>query len=203
MNQTAVPSIDTAYGTPPQSTLQTMLSHQAFWVTIAVFLIPLAMTLLDNTVWANGFTRAFWKDENFFNITRNFAFIAIMALGQVAVMITGGIDLAVGSTLAVTGIVLGLLMESGFSFWTAALAALVTGVAIGLINGYLIAYLQLSPFVVTLGMLSIGRSLALAISDNKFFHKFGWDRRATSGLGRRRQNVRRRQSGHRAWWCWR
>jgi len=175
MNQTAVPSVDAAYGVPRPSAWQVMLSHQAFWVTIAVFLIPLVMTLLDNTVWANGFTRAFWKDENFFNITRNFAFIAIMALGQVAVMITGGIDLAVGSTLAVCGIVLGILMENDFSFWTAALAALVSGVLIGLVNGYLIAYLRLSPFVVTLGMLSIGRSLALAISDNKFFHKFGYD----------------------------
>ncbi len=64
-------------------------------------------------------------------------------------MITGGIDLSVGSTLAVTGIVLGLLMDGGYSFWTAALAALVTGIIVGAVNGYLIAYLKLSPFVVT------------------------------------------------------
>jgi ribose transport system permease protein len=135
------------------------------------------------TVWEPSFKAAFWKEENFFNITRNFAFIAIMALGQVAVMITGGIDLAVGSTLAVCGIVLGLLMDQGYPFWIAALAALATGIVVGAINGYLIAYLKLSPFVVTLGMLSIGRSLALAISDNKFFHKFGPDQATLIWVG--------------------
>ena len=79
-----------------------MIAKQAFWVTIAVFLIPIAMTLVEPT-----FSAAFWKEENFFNVTRNFAFIAIIALGQVTVMITGGIDLSVGSVLAVSGIVLG------------------------------------------------------------------------------------------------
>jgi ribose transport system permease protein len=175
MNTTSAPSVETAFGAPQPTLWKWMIGHQAFWVSISVVLIPAIMTLLDKTIWANGFTDAFWKDENFFNITRNFAFIAIMALGQVAVMITGGIDLAVGSTLAVCGIVLGLMMENNFSFWTAAAAALASGILIGLVNGYLIAYLKLSPFVVTLGMLSIGRSLALAISDNKFFHKFGYD----------------------------
>ena len=170
-----VPGIGDVSLPPPPTTWQWLLGHQAFWVTLSVILIPAIMTVLDNTIWSNGFTNAFWKEENFFNITRNFAFIAIMALGQVAVMITGGIDLAVGSTLAVCGIVLGLLMSAGYPFWVAAIAALLTGVVIGLINGYLIAYLKLSAFVVTLGMLSIGRSVALAISDNKFFHKFGPD----------------------------
>jgi ribose transport system permease protein len=74
-----------------------MIAKQAFWVTIAVFLIPIAMTLVEPT-----FSAAFWKEENFFNVTRNFAFIAIIALGQVTVMITGGIDLSVGSVLAVS-----------------------------------------------------------------------------------------------------
>jgi ribose transport system permease protein len=169
------PSIESEVLQSPQSTWKKMVNNQAFWVTIAVFLIPFAMTVLDKSIWQTGFTTAFWKEDNFFNITRNFAFVAIMALGQVAVMITGGIDLAVGSTLAVCGIVLGLLMESDWPFWVAALAALATGIVIGAVNGYLIAYLKLSPFIVTLGSLSMGRSLALAISNNKFFHKFGYD----------------------------
>jgi ribose transport system permease protein len=149
---------------------QKIASKQPFWVMIAVIVIPLIMTLIEPS-----FRSAFFSGENFVNNTRNFAFIAIMALGQVAVMITGGIDLSVGSTLAVTGIVLGLLMDAGHSFWLAAIAAILTGLAVGAVNGYLIAYWRLSPFVVTLGMLSIGRSLALAISNNKFFHNFGAD----------------------------
>jgi ribose transport system permease protein len=159
-----------AYSGPRPGFLQKIASKQPFWVMIAVIIIPLVMTIFEPS-----FRSAFFSGENFVNNTRNFAFIAIMALGQVAVMITGGIDLSVGSTLAITGIVLGLLMDAGHSFWTAALAALLTGLAVGAVNGYLIAYWRLSPFVVTLGMLSIGRSLALAISNNKFFHKFGPD----------------------------
>jgi ribose transport system permease protein len=172
------PGIESAPAAPSPSLAHRIMANQAFWVTIAVFLIPIAMTVIEPS-----FRTSFWKEENFFNVTRNFAFIAIMALGQVAVMITGGIDLAVGSTLAVCGIVLGLLMSEGYSFWTAALAAIATGIAIGLVNGYLIAYWRLSPFVVTLGMLSIGRSLALAISNNKFFHEFGPDEALLIDIG--------------------
>src|SRR5215470_8312965 len=106
--------------------LHRLMAKQAFWVTIAVFLIPIAMTLVEPT-----FSAAFWKEENFFNVTRNFAFIAIIALGQVAVMITGGIDLSVGSVLAVCGIVLGLLMTHDYSFWFSAFAAILAGVACG------------------------------------------------------------------------
>jgi len=155
-----------------------MIAKQAFWVTIAVFLIPIAMTLVEPT-----FSAAFWKEENFFNVTRNFAFIAIIALGQVTVMITGGIDLSVGSVLAVSGIVLGLVMSNDYSFWTGSLVAILAGVACGFFNGYLISYLRLSPFVVTLGMLSIGRSLALAISNNKFFYQFGHDQKLLIEIG--------------------
>ena len=158
--------------------LHRLMAKQAFWVTIAVFLIPIAMTLVEPS-----FSKAFWKEENFFNVTRNFAFIAIIALGQVTVMITGGIDLSVGSILAVSGIVLGLLMSHDYSFWVASLAAIGAGVACGLFNGYLISYMRLSPFVVTLGMLSIGRSLALAISNNKFFYQFGHDQKLLIELG--------------------
>jgi len=158
--------------------LHRLMAKQAFWVTIAVFLIPIAMTLVEPS-----FSKAFWKEENFFNVTRNFAFIAIIALGQVTVMITGGIDLSVGSILAVSGIVLGLVMTNDYSFWVAAPAAIAAGVACGVFNGYLISYLRLSPFVVTLGMLSIGRSLALAISNNKFFYQFGHDQKLLIELG--------------------
>jgi len=171
-------ALDPVEQTPPVSLWQRLLSKQAFWVTIAVFLIPLVMTLIEPT-----FAAVFWKEGNIFNVTRNFAFIAIIALGQVAVMITGGIDLSVGSVLAVSGIVLGLVMSADYSFWIAALAAIMSGVACGAFNGYLISYLRLSPFVVTLGMLSIGRSLALAISNNKFFYQFGHDQKLLIELG--------------------
>src|SRR5262245_54452341 len=110
-------AIDSAIARPRPAFVHKMMAKQAFWVTIAVIVIPLIMAAVEPS-----FSAAFFKGENFVNNTRNFAFIAIMALGQVAVMLTGGIDLSVGSILAVSGIVLGLLMDSGYSFWTAAAA---------------------------------------------------------------------------------
>jgi len=171
-------AIDTDLPRASQNFWQQLMANQAFWVTIFVFLIPIAMTVVEPS-----FTAAFWKEDNFFNVTRNFAFIAIMALGQVAVIITGGIDLSVGSVLAVCGIVLGLLMSNDYSFAFSAVVAILAGIICGLFNGYLISYLRLSAFVVTLGMLSIGRSLALAISNNKFFYKFGHDQHILIELG--------------------
>ncbi|HEY7749572.1 MAG TPA: ABC transporter permease [Aestuariivirgaceae bacterium] len=175
---TTAPSFEADFSSPRPSVWQRLLSKQPFWVMIAVVIIPLIMTLFEPS-----FRHAFFSGENFVNNTRNFAFIAIMALGQVAVMITGGIDLSVGSTLAVSGIVLGLLMDAGHSFWLAAIAALLAGIVMGAINGFLISYLKLSSFVVTLGMLSIGRSVALAISNNKFFHQFGEDEPLLQAIG--------------------
>ena len=152
-----------------------LLSAQSFWVTVAVTITCVSMSIT--------YPRAFGTGENFFNITRNFSFIAIMALGETLVIITGGIDLSVGSIMGVAGVVLGLLMFHGVSFWISAAAAIGAGAAFGLVNGWLVSYLRLSAFVVTLGTLSIGRSLALAISNNKMFYEFGPDQRLLLDLG--------------------
>lgn len=165
----------------PIAEAQTGLLHaltisQAFWVTIAVLLISVGMTIHQGEV--------FFSEKNFFNISRNFSFIAIMALGQTAVIITGGIDLGVGSVMGVAGIVLGLFMANyGWGFWPSAAMAILAAAACGLFNGVLIAYVGLMSFVVTLGMMSIGRSLALAISNNKFFHEFGEDEQLLQEIG--------------------
>ena len=152
-----------------------ILSAQSFWVSVTVAITCIAMSVT--------YPRAFGTEENFFNITRNFSFIAIMALGETLVIITGGIDLSVGSTMGVAGVVLGMAMSHGVSFWASAAAALVAGGAVGLVNGWLVSYLRLSAFVVTLGTLSIGRSLALAISNNKMFYEFGPDQPLLLELG--------------------
>src|SRR5438445_1727886 len=152
-----------------------ILSAQSFWVSVTVAITCIAMSVTC--------PRAFGTEENCFNITRNFSFIAIMALGETLVIITGGIDLSVGSTMGVAGVVLGMAMSHGVSFWASAAAALVAGGAVGLVNGWLVSYLRLSAFVVTLGTLSIGRSLALAISNNKMFYEFGPDQHLLLELG--------------------
>jgi ribose transport system permease protein len=146
--------------------LQKMLASQAFWVTVAVIVICVVMSMVS---------KVFADFDNFFNITRNFAFIGIIALGMTAVIITAGIDLSVGSVMGLTGMVTALVLTNGYSLTLGIIAGLLTALACGLVNGVLIAYLNLSPFVVTLGMLSMARSLAMVISGNKMVYKFGPD----------------------------
>ncbi len=141
-----------------------LLASQPFWITIALVILCVLMAYV---------APAFASLDNFYNITRNFAFIGIMALGMTAVIITGGIDLSVGSIMGLVGIVLGLLLEAGWPWYVAVSAGLLAGMAAGAVNGYLIAYLRLAPFVVTLGMLSIARSLAIVLSGNRMIYDFG------------------------------
>ncbi|MGH6886001.1 MAG: ABC transporter permease, partial [Geminicoccales bacterium] len=96
---------------------------------------------------------------------------------------TAGIDLSVGSVMGLVGIVTGMTLAAGYSMWVAISAGLVVALAVGWVNGALIAYLRLSPFVVTLGMLSIARSLALVVSNNQMFYEFGPDEDAFLALG--------------------
>src|SRR5580700_10935851 len=119
----------------------TMLAGQPFWVTVALLLICAVMTALQPA--------AFASSENFYNITRNFAFIGIMALGMTTVIITGGIDLAVGSVMGLVAIVAGMLLQDGQAWFVAMAAGLAAGAVAGGVNGWLIAYVRLPPFVVT------------------------------------------------------
>ena len=149
------------------SLIQRLLSAQAFWVTLALLAMCVTMSLLQ--------PQAFASTENFYNITRNFAFIGIMALGMTAVIITGGIDLSVGSVMGLAAIVAGLVLQDAGPWWLAMGAGLATGVVVGAVNGALIAWVGLPSFVVTLGSLSIGRSLAVVLSQNKMIYDFGPD----------------------------
>lgn len=110
--------------------------------------------------------------KNWINILRNNAGVGIVALGMTFVIISGGIDLAVGSTMTAVGAVLmviingyptGLLTSIGitgpWAYVIGIAAALVVGSLVGVINGSLIAYRKLPPFIVTLGMMKICRSV--------------------------------------------
>lgn len=147
---------------------------QVFWVVVATVVACLLLSVA---------TSSFATPQNLFNVTRNFAFVAIVALGMTAVIITGGIDLSVGSTIGISGIVLSVVMNAGYSIWTGVAMALLTAGVVGLINGLLIAYLEMQSFVVTLGMLSVARSLAMVISRNRTIFEFGPDGDKLLSLG--------------------
>jgi ribose transport system permease protein len=162
--QTSV-DIDEVTGLKEKSPLQRFLGSQPFWVTVALALICLVMSWLQPD--------AFATTDNLFNITRNFAFIGIMAMGMTAVILTGGIDLSVGSIMGVVGVVCGLILQAEQHWLLAVLGGLLAGGLCGAVNGALIAYAGLPPFVVTLGMLSIARSLAIVLSQNRMIYEFG------------------------------
>jgi ribose transport system permease protein len=157
-------SIESVLAVKEKSLWQVMLSSQAFWVTIALVVICVIMSIREPR---------FATEDNFYNITRNFAFIGIMALGATLVIITGGIDLSVGSVMGLVAVACGLTLEAGYPWYAAVAAGLAAGGIAGAINGGLIAYVGLSPFVVTLGMLSAARSVAVVLSGNKMLYNFG------------------------------
>src|ERR671911_1648689 len=162
--QTGV-AIEDITGLSERTIFQKTLANQAFWVTVAVGLICLATSFEQPDTFATL--------GNFFNITRNFAAIGIMALGMTAVIITGGIDLSVGSVMALVAIGAARVLEAGYPWWAGCLTGLVLGLLAGGVNGALIAYVRLPPFVVTLGMLSIARSLAIVLSENRVIYQLG------------------------------
>jgi len=110
----------------------------------------------------------FLTGQNMLNIVDQITVIGILALGATAVIITGGIDLSVGSVLALSTMVLGWLShQGGWPMWAAMLAAVAVGAAAGALNGIGVTVAKLPPFIATLAMLSIARGLANLITDGQ------------------------------------
>jgi ribose transport system permease protein len=151
-----------------------LLSSQTFWVVIAIIVACLFLSYA---------TDAFATSKNLYNITRNITFTAIIALGMTMVIITGGIDLSVGSVLCLCSMVLAVTMHAGWSIYVGIAASIATALVVGAFNGVLVAYLGFPPFVVTLGMLSIARSLAMVASNNTVVFEFGPDHDKLLALG--------------------
>ncbi|GDZ76303.1 ribose ABC transporter permease [Bifidobacteriaceae bacterium MCC01989] len=102
--------------------------------------------------------------SNLFNVARSISISAILAAGMTFVIITTGIDLSVGSTIAVSGCIAVLAAQQGLNPLLAIFLGMVIGALIGLINGFLIAYCNLAAFIVTLGTMTFMRGLAYTIT---------------------------------------
>ncbi len=90
--------------------------------------------------------------------------LALLAVPMTLIIITGGIDLSVGSTMALAAVVLGLLYEAHVPWWIGVVAALATGLAAGALNGVFVAHLRVHPLIVTLATFSAYRGIAEGIS---------------------------------------
>lgn len=134
---------------------------------ILLFTIYLVLFLY----WYTGET--FWTTQNVLNVARNFSFVAIMAVGQAMVIISGGIDLSVGSVLGLAGMLAGVLLNQEYGVGMATGAALAVGLVAGAVNGFFVTWVGMPPFVPTLGMLSLARGLAFVLTQGRSVSDFG------------------------------
>jgi len=109
-------------------------------------------------------TPYFLTTDNLMGVCRAFSMIAIMAIGMVMVIITGGIDLSVGSIMGLTSLVTAIGFDNGLPTLVCVGLGMLVGVTFGLFNGALITVIGLPPFIATLGSLSIGRGLMYIIT---------------------------------------
>ena len=107
---------------------------------------------------------AFMTVSNGMTIALQVTSIAILGFGATCVIITGGIDLSVGSVLALAGVVAALLVKAGIPVPVGMLGGVAVGALCGLVNGIAVTQLRLPPFIATLGMMLIARGLALQIT---------------------------------------
>ena len=106
----------------------------------------------------------FYSDLNVWTLLKNNSYFGLIALGMTFVIMTGGIDLSVGSAVALSAVVAARVSPQGL--WPALAAAVLVGLAVGLVNGGLIAGFRIQPFIVTLATLLAARGLALIVADN-------------------------------------
>src|SRR4051812_34414922 len=113
-------------------------------------------------------TREFFLTyHNFKTIFTQTVIVAIGALGMTIIIVSGGIDLSVGSSIAFTSVVGAMLIQKGWGPMPALLATIAAGGLIGLLNGAAIAALRLVPFIITLGTLGVARGSAKWLADNQ------------------------------------
>ncbi|WP_143328166.1 ABC transporter permease, partial [Caballeronia pedi] len=105
------------------------------------------------------FSPYFLTTNNLMGVFRSFSLVALMSIGMMLVIITGGIDLSVGSVMGLSSLTTALAFQHGFGAFAAVLCGLSVGLVVGAFNGVMITWIQLPPFIATLGTLSIGRGL--------------------------------------------
>jgi len=125
------------------------------------------LALLVICVFLTFGTNSFLTVRNLLNVGRQISLLGMMAIGMTFVLVCREVDLSVGSTYAISGLVTGMLIIRGSTLVPALSAGLALGTAIGTINGLLSTYGKLPSFIATLGMLSVVRGTALLITDGQ------------------------------------
>ncbi|MGX5849123.1 ABC transporter permease [Mesorhizobium sp. PL10] len=179
---TDIPAKAASSSVPSGSLLLTLMKARTFIALIAV--------LIFFSIAAPNFL----STANLILMSKHVALNAFLAMGMTFVIITGGIDLSVGSIVGLCGMVAGYLVLNGidlqigytiyFNVVEIALITLAVGILIGAVNGLLITRLNVAPFIATLGVLYVARGLALLSSDGRTFPNLvGKPALGTTGFG--------------------
>lgn len=148
-----------------------LLEGRAFFALIAIIIIFSALSPV------------YFSTNNFLTMSSHVAIFGLLSIGMLLVILTGGIDLSVGSTLGLAGVVAGFLMQ-GVTFdmfgvtlyppvWVVVILTCALGAFVGAINGVLIAYFKVPAFVATLGLLYVARGVALLMTDGLTYNNLG------------------------------
>jgi len=133
-----------------QRIVQWLKGQYALYILVALLLVA---TITRGTV--------FWGPTNITNLLLQMSIIGVVVLAELIVVLTGGIDISVGSALGLAAVISAGLF-GGPSVLLGLVVALVIGGLVGLVNGWLVAFRGLEPFIVTLGMLALARGLVYA-----------------------------------------
>jgi ribose transport system permease protein len=106
----------------------------------------------------------FFQSQNLFNILKQVSIVTIVAVGQTFIIVSGGIDLSVGFSLGLSGVIMAFCLKAGIPLAPALLCGMVTGTLVGICNGLVITKLRLPPFIATLGMAKIARGIMYVIT---------------------------------------
>ncbi len=148
--------------TKSQSRMQSLVKGES----LQRFLALGALVLL--LLFFSAISSPFRTTENYISILVATAVNGVLAMGATFVIITGGIDLSVGTAMTFCSVILGLVVtKAGLPLWLGVPAALLAGALVGAVNGVLIAKAKIPPFIATLGMLNVTRGLAQILSDVK------------------------------------
>lgn len=109
---------------------------------------------------------SFYSQRNVGNLLRQIAPILIIGIGQAYVIITGNIDLSIGSVVGMSCMISATLMTKGVNPWVAMLITIIICIGVGVINGTLVAQCKLPPFIATLGTMTIARGIAQIVNNN-------------------------------------
>jgi ribose transport system permease protein len=143
--------------------IRKLFQFKEFSMLLSLIIICVVTTIINPS---------FSSIDNILDVLRSISFYAIVAVGMSFVIVSAGIDLSVGSTIALTGIITGYSIVHGLPVPLAILFGIITGMVVGAINGFTIVRFKIPPFIATLGMMYVAKGVVYVISKGQPMYPF-------------------------------